>query len=169
MRVKHWCVVAGLLVLASIMMFLVTQESGAAAPADKAPATLEGLLKQGDFDYTQKDGKFKVIVSYKGETTLVVASEESLGNDPGLRVAYLYCPVLEIPDGKKPTEAMLKKMAQLNDGMLVGKLSLNENYVLYCSSFWLTNADSETLGKELALAHMIRKAANKELAPFVEE
>ncbi len=105
----------------------------------------------------------------EGETTLVSMTQDGIGDEPKLRVACLYTEVLELPSSFKPSQAMLKKMAEMNDSYLVGRLSLDRDGIWYQSSFWLNRADTDILMAELVIAHMARKDARKELMPFLQE
>jgi len=170
MRVIRWQVVARVFLVIAVAASVMVVGTDTATSAEQKAVTLEGLLKEGQIDYIKApEGYFKIIVTIEDETTLVMAEEESLAGRPDLRLALLYTGVLQVPEGVQPSRAMLKKMAELNGSLLIGNLSLEEDTVFYNSSFWLDNANSKILGVELALAHMIRSGARKELLPFVEE
>ncbi|MGA9363588.1 MAG: YbjN domain-containing protein [Bacteroidota bacterium] len=136
-----------------------------------AAGSLEELLKKAQIEYTRgDDGTLKIVVSYEGETTLIAAKERSFGDnqDSELKLVYLYCVVLPgRKDGQLPA-AELKKMAELNDKMPVGKVSLSEDdgTIFYNSSFWLATADEKTLATELYIAHMMRQELKKILVGF---
>jgi hypothetical protein len=172
MRVIRWQAALLVLVVAAVgaSAFVAAAASGSGDSTEAPRVTLEGLLKEGGMEYIEtSDGAFKVIVTMEEETVLVMAREEALAGDPGLPLAFLYTCVLQMPEGGQPSRAMLKKMAELNDTLLVGNLSFGQDAVFYNSSFWLKNADADTLSVELVLAHSIRGAARTELRPFVEE
>jgi hypothetical protein len=150
--------------------------SNSARPPQAAPVspTLERLLIATGLDYTRdKSGFFKVVVSVEGETTLIIASEASLGDgtNPDLKLATLVCPVVVVPKGFKHPAAMLKKIATANDAMLVGKLGVDPETgnVWYSSSFWLRTATAKVLTNELYIAHYLRADLRKELLPFLNE
>jgi hypothetical protein len=172
MRLVHWQVAAGLFIaLAAVGLAAALGPSAAAAPGT-APVTLEGLLKASGLDYAKADeaeGVFKIVVTMDDETSLIIAQEAALSPDPDHRLGQVFTLVVRMPEDVRPSQAMLKRMAELNDTLLVGKLGLGENSVFYISSFWLRNADGQTVMAEVALAHMIRSAARQELLPFLEE
>jgi hypothetical protein len=136
-----------------------------------AAGNLEELLKKAQIEYTRgDDGTIKIVVSYEGETTLIAAKERSFGNnsDSDLKLVYLYCVVLPARKEGQIPEAELKKIAELNDKMPVGKVSLSEDdgTIFYNSSFWLAGADEKTLATELYIAHMMRQELKKILEAF---
>jgi hypothetical protein len=149
--------------------------AGYVASAALAATSLETLLKDSGFDYTRTEqGTFRICVSAQNETTLIVAQETSVGKDSkndDLKLVYLFCQVLEVPKDFKHPPAMLKKLAELNDKLLVGKLSVNEQNgnIFYNSSFWLRTADKTVLTNELSLGHFNRIQFRKELEPFLKE
>lgn len=136
--------------------------------------TVEGLLKKSEFDYVKAaDNAFKVIVEYKDESSVLFVDEVSLSEDENkaeskmVRVSTM---ILDVPDGFKHPPAMLKKVAMLNDPLLVGRLSVSDDGdVYYQSTFWLRTADEVITTNELAYAHFNRLAYKKELKPFLSE
>jgi hypothetical protein len=157
------------MLLAGLALSTVRQAHAQAAP------TLEGLLKKAGFDYAKTpEGAFKVIVEYKDETSIIYADEVSVGSDPKkpeLRLVRLATAVANVPENFKHPAPMLKKIAVLNDTLLVGRLSVGEKEgdVWYGSTFWLRTADDVVTSNELFLAHFNRVAFRKELKPFITE
>ena len=146
----------------------------AARPSALSSSSLQGLLDSSGLDYTTtKEGTFKVIVSVEGETTLIYAREATIGSgaDPDFKLVQLYLPLVIVPNGFRHPPAMLKKIAEINDRILVGRISVDgqKGNVWYNSSFWLSNANSNVLLKELYLAHYLRPSLRKDLLPFVQE
>lgn len=136
-----------------------------------AASSLEELLKEAQLEYTRSDdGTIRIVVSEGGETTLIYAKERSYGDNPNsdLKLVYLYCVVKPARKSGQVPEAQLKKMAELNDKMPVGKVSLNEDdgTIYYNSSFWLATADKKTLAAELYIAHLMRQELKKILDAF---
>jgi hypothetical protein len=125
------------------------------------------LLKQADISYTiTKGGHFKIPFTINEETTLVTAHVAKLGD---YQLVYLYCVVRNLPDGRSASPELLRKIAELNDRMLVGKLSINGSNVMYNSSFWLASATVDVLVSELMVAHFYRTTCAKEMEPFIME
>lgn len=146
-----------------------------AAPAraleQGAKANLVGLLKQAKLEYVEGEGEYKIPVTIDGETSLLVARENALGNKDDLKVVHVYTSVMDLPKDFKIPPAMLRRIAEMNDSMLIGKVSIDEKAqsVWFSSSFWLRTADQQTLMMELELAHWMRVNLRKELKPFVSE
>ena len=137
-----------------------------------AQKSLEKLLKESKLDYTKSpDGSFKVWVSYQGETTEIIFTERNVGSDesnPKTRIAYLYCFVLPAPQDGELAPAMLKKMAELNDRLTIGRIGINEQSgaTYYNSSFWLSSATGAIVVQESALAHFTKLDLKKVLEAF---
>ena len=74
-----------------------------------------------------------------------------------------------LPEGFKPPLAMLRRIAQLNDGMVIGNVGLGDGPINYSSSFWLRTADKEVLIAQLLLTHKFRLELRKELLPYLQE
>lgn len=153
-----------------VALFLTTVSSSAIAQKS-LKALLDSDSNRLDYVYDTERQSFRILVSDQGEASLIIAKEKSFGDDdPNWKIVYLYCVVIEAPKGFKHPEAMLKRMAELNDNMLVGKVGITEEgNIYYDSSFWLRTADASILRQELAIAHMLRIALKKELLPFMEE
>jgi len=145
-----------------------------AALASEALAAkdIESLLKASEMMYTKdKDGSFNVMVSIEGDASLVVVSETGFGTEANMKLVYLWSLIKEVPKGYHHPPALLKKIAELNDQFVVGKVSVNAEtgHVFYNSSFWLRTADAEVVVNELVLAHVLRQQAKKDLLPFFQE
>jgi hypothetical protein len=169
MKPSGRCRIIGLFVATAVAAGLFAAMMAFAATPSKS---LEGLLKESGLDYVRTpEGAYKILVSVEGEATLVVALERALGESEDLKLVYLYCSVVEVPKGFKHPPAMLKKMAEVNDRLIVGKLGMSGDTgdVFYNSSFWLRTADSKILVMELALAHQLRAQLRKELLPFLTQ
>lgn len=165
--------VAGTLA-ASLLGSLLASPAALAQPAKAAPAAKPGLvslLKQGKIEYVASEGEFKIPVTVDGETSMLIARENALGDKDELKVVHVYTSVLDLPPGFKVPAALLRRIAELNDTMLVGKVSIDEKSqcVWFSSSFWLRNADAQTMLVELELAHWTRMSLRKELKPFLSE
>lgn len=150
------------------------QQSGTAASVPKVATanSLESLLKESGLDYVKtKDGDCKVLVSVGEQSIMVYAKEVSLDAKEKYKLIYMYSLVVEVPTGFKHPQAMLKKIAEINDGLLVGKLGVNANdgNVWYSSSLWLRTADTESLISELIQALINVPDFRKEIKPFVKE
>ncbi|HEY3418079.1 MAG TPA: hypothetical protein VGM23_14465 [Armatimonadota bacterium] len=133
--------------------------------------SLEGLLKKAGFEYMKKDDVYKIPVEIEDETTIVYGAEESPFNDADSKCAILTTFPLTLPEGKKPSAAMLRKIAEMNSSIWSGRIGYDAegNYIVYNSTIWLSGADAHTLSLELCLAHSMRKQIKKELQPFVSE
>ena len=153
--------------------FVVTGQAQQAGAEKAKPAkTLESLLKEAGFDYTKtKEGTCKIFVTAGEQSAMVYADEVALGEKKDTKLIYLYCLAVEVPSGFKHPIGMLKKIAEINDGLMVGKLGISPDTggVWYSSSLWLRTADADTLTSELALALFSVPEYRKELKPFVKE
>lgn len=170
MRVTRLCIVASLVVVAAVVPSLVALKPSAAA--DGGRVSLEALLKDGRWKYiAQTNGTFVITLTFDGESTVVVASEEEFPgpaeHDPDLRQALLVTRVLEL-EGLKPPEPLLREMAERNISLAVGRLGLAKDAVWYTSSFWLRTADGKILSTELESAHRISLRARAQLQPFLK-
>jgi len=135
-----------------------------------AAGSLKELLDKSGVKYIQQDTAFLIPVSAEGETTMVTATEAALGELAELKLVYLFTPILEVPKGFKHPQPMLKKIAELNEKLLVGKLGLeaDSGCLYFISSFWLRTADKTTVEIELAVAHVQRQSLRKELEPYLQ-
>lgn len=136
-------------------------------------ASVEALLDELGMPYAEVQGRYKVVVELEGSVSSVILQERALfgqENEPDLGVIYLYTVVLEVPDGIRHPMSMLKKLAEINDNLLVGKVSLGRHgTVFYNSSLPSRLADAKSLGLELVVAHMMRQGLHEQLAPFLGE
>jgi|GEM_PF-2764755 len=170
MKATHWRIIGRMLLVIAVVVSAIAFRPSPAVSSETAAVTLEGMLEELQLDYIKRgEGFYKIIVSIEDETSMIIATEDMLGGNPDLKLVFLYTRVAQIPEGVQPSRAMLKRMAEINGGLLIGNLSLDGDSVFYNSSFWLGNADSDTLAVELALGHMMRSDARKELLPFIEE
>jgi hypothetical protein len=154
--------------------FLATLAAAVATPASaETPTmpTLGGLLKGSGFDFTPREDVFRVVVEADSETTVVIARESGSTEKPLMRTIEVFTQIIEVPKGFKHPAAMLKKIAEINDGLRFGRVSIDpeRGNVFYSSSFWLRTADAQTLEGELYIAHFTRLDLRKELLPFVKE
>jgi len=134
-------------------------------------ANIEDLLKKGDYTFKKADdGSFAVAVSWQEETSMIYIKESKYGegNDDALRLAYLYCVVLPGRNNGNYPAAELKEIAEMNDKLSVGKVSIggDDGTIYYISSFWLSNADEKTLTNELFIAHIARQQIKKVLTAY---
>lgn len=158
-----------MLCLGNGMQAVYAADAPAAHAANAIPA-LEDMIKANELPYTKlENGTYKIVVQIDEQAMTVFAKEYSLGKTDDLKIIYLYGLVVSMPKGATPSAAMTKKMVELNDQLLVGKISLNENTVIYSSSFWLKNANSDTLLNELILAFRNKQDLVKTLKPFTTE
>ena len=76
----------------------------------------------------------------------------------------------KLPEGFKPPLAMLQRMAQINDDLLIGNVSLGtDSGIRFNSSFWLPTADKQILVHYLLVTHYTRLHLRKELLPYIKE
>jgi hypothetical protein len=174
-----------LTVAAVVVVFLIGEPGRSPAPAQPAGgsaavgATTERLLKEAKLDYRKlKDGAFRVLIESKGEITPVVVEErkarwkDNKGND--VLYAYIWCEVVSMPADFKAPNAMLMRLAELNDKVVFCSIGIGKNpdggmSVYRNSSVFLRTADAEELSDLLAMAHFDRVAWRKEFRGFVEE
>ena len=142
------------------------------AHAQPAAKTLESVLKESGLAYSKNESVFRVYIENEGETTGVTMREVGIGDSPDLKLIYMFATVLQMPKGTKAPAPLVKRLAQINNNLFVGKLSLEEGAegggVYYNSSLWLKTATGETLSTELFLSHFVRLQFAKELAPFMK-
>ena len=135
--------------------------------------SLEDYLKEAQIEYTKlESGELKIPVTLDNDTVVVIAKEGAIGDGTvdSLKLFHFYTLVTEVPKGTPIPPEMLKKMAEINDQLLVGRVSLgSENLIFYSSSMWQTQATAELVIQELVLAHIQRGQAKKALDPFVQE
>lgn len=127
---------------------------------------LEDLLKKLDLTYsTLEDGSYRILVEDDVDATFVNAKVV----DFKIKMVFLYCPVVLPPKDVVPPTNFYKKIAELNDEMIIGRLSLTpEGGVFYSSSFWMNSAESGILALELVAAHELRLNLAKKLSPLLE-
>ena len=170
------CVVAGLLTAAKAgVLSIAARAQNQPPPATGADKSLEGLLKEGRIDYTRdQKGVYKIPIEINGEATLIFAREHTLFKDQAtgqeVKVVLLWSNVAKLPEGCKPPLAMLQQMAQINDDLVIGNVSLGSDSVIrFNSSFWLPTADKQILVNYLLVTHYKRLYLRKELLPYIKE
>lgn len=134
--------------------------------------SLENLLKESGFKYEKADKFFLVPINDEEDRRIVVAlSEVALGGKDELRLVSLFVANPIVEAGARPSTELLRTLAELNDGLVVGKLSMggDKGAVIYSSSFWLRGADKNTLTTECALAVITWGAMREKLRPFVNK
>lgn len=134
--------------------------------------SLEDFLKEAEVEYTKlENGDLKIPVTLDNDTLVVIGKEGAIGDGSheSLKLFHFYTLVSEVPKGAAVPPEMLKKMAEINDQLLVGRLSLADNMVFYSSSMWSQHATAELVIQELVLAHIQRASMKKALDPFVQE
>lgn len=143
------------------------------AVAEPAKKSLEDFLKEAQIEYTKLDsGELKIPVTLDDETVVVIGKEGAIGDGSveSLKLFHFYTLVSEVPKGTPIPPEMLKKMAEINDQLLVGRVSLGgDNLVFYSSSMWSAQATADLVIQELVLAHLQRSQIKKALDPFVQE
>lgn len=174
-RATSGFVVAGLLTAATAGVLSMTAGAqNPSPPTAGADKSLEGLLKEGDIGYIRnQEGLFRIPLEDGGEATLIAAREVPIykNRETGqeVKVVLLWSMVAALPEGFKPPVAMLQRLAQLNDGMVIGNVGLGGDRINYSSSFWLRTADKEVLIAQLQLTHKMRLELRKELLPYIQE
>lgn len=145
-------------------------KTSAAKPAQGK--SLEALLKEAEIDYTvDKDGGYKVMMSDGENTCLLYVDEVADKEDQNFRYMRTVSIVVQVPEGFKHPAAMLKKIAELNDTMILGRLgvSTETGNVYYRSTMWLRTADADQVAIELSLPLYLIPGYRKDLKPFVKE
>jgi hypothetical protein len=140
---------------------------------------LEELLKEAHLDYSVTQGKgsptYKVPVEYRGDTTMVYAREHTLGHTKAgdLKAIQLSCVLLLLDKGTEVPAAMTKRMAELNDRTMLGKISMGklgeQTFIAYSTASWLQGLDPELLKFQLYITHQARLQLRKELEPYLKE
>lgn len=123
-------------------------------PAGEGKLALESLLADAELPYVKlKNDEYKVVYTQDGATTTLFMKQDAVGDLPEDQLIYFYTMVMRLPDGDIDISPVYKKMAEYNDNLLVGRISINGRSLFYSSSFWLRNADEVTLDEEIAVAH----------------
>ena len=159
------CVVAGLLTAATAgVLSIAARAQNQPPPAAGADKTLEGLLKEARIDYTHdQEGLYRITIEINGEATVIVARERPLYKDQGtgkeVKLVLLWSNVAKLPEGFKPPLAMLQRMAQINDNLLIGNVSLGtDSGIRFNSSFWLRDGGQADPGP-LSVGHALHSVA----------
>jgi len=169
------CVVAGLLTAATAGALSITARAQSQPPsAAGADKSLEGLLKEARIDYTHNQEVYRITIEINGEATVIFARERPLYKDQAtgqeVKLVLLWSNVAKLPEGFKPPLAMLQRMAQINDDLLIGNVSLGtDSGIRFNSSFWLPTADKQILVHYLLVTHYSRLNLRKELLPYIKE
>ncbi len=152
-----------------------TAGTAAAAPGDAT----EKLLKEAKLDYKKtKEGVFRVVLETRAGTSVVVVEERKAAwkDNKGGEVlyVYVYTEVLTTAVDFKPPTGMLTKIAELNDRIIFGSLSLVKNQDKSSSVFrngtlFLKSLDAEQLEDLIQITHGARFSYQKELLPFLED
>ncbi|MGO9601280.1 MAG: YbjN domain-containing protein [Isosphaeraceae bacterium] len=143
------------------------EKKNAESSTNNSGRTLEGLLKEAGLDYSRTtDGQYRTALDIGGEASVITASEKHIGEQ---KVAYLWCVVTTVPKEFRPTVAMLRRIAEMNNGLIIGNIGMDKQAIYYDSSFWLRTADERLLKDQLAVAHYTRLNLRKELLPYLQE
>ena len=86
-----------------------------------------------------------------------------------VKIVLLWSTVATLPEGFTPPLAMLQRMAEINDNMVIGNVGLRDGQINYSSSFWLRTADKDVLIAHLLFTHQIRLALRKELLHYIQK
>jgi hypothetical protein len=142
---------------------------------------IESLLKQLDLTYKQvAPNTYKVVIELQNNETIIVMAEDKVlpwkdrkGQD--IHLAMLSSRVLDMPKGFNPPAAMLLKIAEVNDRLFYGSVSISKNQntgemsVWRNLSFLLRGADADSLLEYLRQAALTPRELRKDLQGFVEE
>lgn len=132
------------------------------------------LLDQLEMPYVKvQDGVYKVVVNLNNASTTLIAYESAAfgkKEDPKFQMISMFTIALDVPEGFRPPAAMLKQIAEINDNILVGKVSLGSNGKVYFNAgFFSRNADDTTMALHLLIMHQMRQELNELLSPYLEE
>lgn len=139
--------------------------------------SLEGLLKEANlkYDIQESDGKtrYRIGLLINNQKTTVVAWEAILGKtregDP-VKAAVLVTQIAAFEEGVRPPQQMFKVICDdINDRLVIGKVSTAKAGAFFSSSFWLRTADTQTLLDHLMITHGTRLDVAKQLRPILEE
>lgn len=154
------------------------QGEPAAVPAAHAAATptLKELLAKTSFMHKATDeagSKFRVVVETQAGVGFVNVEEIEMSwkasDGSPVKVIYIWCWIASVPEGFKPSEALLAALNQINVDHLVGRVNLNKFGMFRCNTMWLSTADALTLEDEIYMMHNDTLAQQKTLKPFVSE
>jgi hypothetical protein len=140
---------------------------------------LEAMLKQLDLTYKKvSPTTFKLVIEVQNEAVIIFLEASKLswkdrkGGD--LELAVITSKIMgPIPKEFNPPSAMLLKVAEINDKLAFGSVSMSKNkegewFVLRNLSFLLRGADTDVLFEYLRQA-VIARDLRKQLQGFVEE
>ncbi len=138
-----------------------------------AQSKTKQLLDASGYAYAAlESGSFKVVISADGKSTNMIVKESAIwGRDDieYMKVINLYTLVMSAPEGYNPPTAMYKKIVELNDSMLHGRLSISGSSVFFSSSQFLQNTDAQSFDTQLVLAHLMTQQYTEAFAPYLEE
>lgn len=144
------------------------------APPAAAPQSLAALLEANNWRYVLQDGKYTVVLSNDLNDVAISCGEGTMYTDPTgrpVKIIWLWTQLASLPDGVQPSPALLLKIAETNDGLRPGNVSLNpqNNKIYYNSALWLDTATPQTLYDELAYAFHRKTELQRVLLPYLEE
>ncbi|MBX7168847.1 MAG: hypothetical protein K1X74_21100 [Pirellulales bacterium] len=147
--------------------------SAVPVPSQAIPS-LESLLAANQLTFAQRDGIYHVILTNDDHAVKVTCGEATMYHDPQQRpvkMVWLWTQIATIPKGAAPPAALLLKIAEINDGLRPGNISVNSESggVYYNSSLWLDTTTPQVLYDELAYAFHRQAELRKLLLPFVNE
>ena len=145
---------------------------------EKAPpnATLEALLKAGNFRYTRTSNGLLEFVASPNKTGHVVFAMEQpeflLSSGEVVKTAGFMSRVFPLDQGlaTNPPPELLRRVEQLNRGLTHGKFIIDSKNpgIVSMSSAWLATATEDTVHWELAHAFARLELARDALAAFVK-
>lgn len=152
---------------------LVLLFSFVAVGAVSAQSKVKSMLDELGYAYaTLEGGAYKVVVTNEGVSTPMIVSEKAIwGRDDldFMQVISLYTLAMDAPEGYNPPSAIYRKVVELNDAMLHGRLSMYNGSVYYSSSQFLAPATAQSFDTQMVLAHFMTQEYAKEFAGYLEE
>jgi hypothetical protein len=152
-----------------------TKSTAPARPAEKAGGekSLEGFLRQANLTFARNEqGVYKFTVEIGDNALVMYGREVTMGNDRSgtpVKIIYMWTMVMTLPEDFRPPAAMLRRMAQINDQIYIGKVGLAERAVTLNTSFWLRTGDFRTFLDEILIANDSRNKIRKELLTYLSE
>ena len=144
----------------------------AADPAAKPGKSLEDLIKETGLPYKSVgDGQF-LLTFPTGDTTTtnMIVGESALAGQEKLKVITIACKVMDGAKDKKPSQALLLKIAAFDYQTDLGRIGVDKNNtVWYQSSLWKSTATGESLAYDLVFADDYRQKQAKILQPVSDE
>lgn len=148
------------------------------APGSTTPksgsAKLEAIFKSAEVPYVKvEDDHYKADVTIdEGETDQVQIFLQTLGDDPhnkSYEVMQIYFYLGEVPEGSKPSPALLKQLNEWNQKLVRGTVFIDDNVITYGSSLWTSTLDEDAFIKDTVLGHYASKALRKEIEPYLKQ